>query len=223
MQLQKEVFEALRELKANNNRDWFETHKKEFKKEEKNAKNFFEVLLDLLKTHDEVDKMKMFRIYRDVRFSKDKTPYKTHFSASFHRVKPRLRGGYYLQIEPGNSFLACGFWAPEKADLLRIRKEFELDDSEIRALINSKDFKDTFGMLKGDELKTAPKGFDKDHPAIDLIRKKQFIVIKEFNDKEVLSQGFMNEVNEVFKKIRPYFDYMSEILTTDLNGVSLID
>ncbi|ETN95530.1 DUF2461 domain-containing protein [Zhouia amylolytica] len=223
MQLQKEVFEALRELKANNNRDWFETHKKEFKKEEKNAKNFFEALFELLKTHDEVDKMKMFRIYRDVRFSKDKTPYKTHFSASFHRVKPRLRGGYYLQIEPGNSFLACGFWAPEKADLLRIRKEFELDDSEIRALINSKDFKDTFGMLKGDELKTAPKGFDKDHPAIDLIRKKQFIVIKEFNDKEVLSQGFMNEVNEVFKKIRPYFDYMSEILTTDLNGVSLID
>ncbi|UNY98026.1 DUF2461 domain-containing protein [Zhouia spongiae] len=223
MKLQQETLNVLKALKVNNNRDWFEANKKNFKQEEKKAKQFFQELFELMKSHDEIDKMKMFRIYRDVRFSKDKTPYKTHFAASFHRVKPRLRGGYYLHIEPENSFLACGFWDPSKEDLHRIRKEFELDDTEIRAIITNKEFKNAFGELKGDELKTAPKGFDKEHPAIDLIRKKQYIVIKNFTDKEVLSEGFLEEVDKTYKKIRPYFDYMSEVLTTDLNGVSLIE
>lgn len=212
----------LKKLKDNNNRDWFNEHKKEFKTEEKNIKDFFSSLFVLMKTHDDLDQMKMFRIYRDVRFSKDKSPYKTHLSCSFHRTKPRFRGGYYLHIEPGNSFLACGFWDPNKEDLQRIRKELEIDDSELRAIINSKPFKNTFGTLKGDELKTAPKGFDKEHEAIDLIRKKQYIVVKNFTDEEVLATNFMTEVDETYKKVRPYFDYMSEVLTTDLNGVSLI-
>jgi uncharacterized protein (TIGR02453 family) len=174
-------------------------------------------------TYDEIDKIKIFRIYRDVRFSKNKTPYKTHFSGSFHRVKPRLRGGYYLHIETNNTFIACGFWDPEASDLLRIRKEFEMDDTEIRKLINDKNFIKIFKKLEGDALKTAPKGFDKEHSAIDLIRMKQYIAIRRFTDKEAMEPDFMKKINESYKAARPWFNYMSDVLTTDLNGVSLID
>ncbi|MCF6349300.1 MAG: DUF2461 domain-containing protein [Flavobacteriaceae bacterium] len=186
-------------------------------------KSFYNALLESLQKHDDVDKMKMFRIYRDVRFSKDKTPYKTHFGGSFGRTKPRLRGGYYLHIAPGDSFIATGFWEPNKEDLFRIRKELELDATEFRKIITAKKFKSVWGELVGNEVKTAPKGFSKEHADIDLIRKKQFIFTKKFSDAEVTSPDFLNEVMIAFKAIRPYFDYMSEVLTTDLNGVSLLD
>lgn len=153
----------------------------------------------------------------------NKQPYKTHFGGSFHRRKPELRGGYYLHLAPNNqSFIATGFWEPNKADLLRIRKEFEMDDTEIRQIISNKSFKNVWGDLVGDELKTAPRNFDKDHPAIDLIRKKQYIFTKKFTDQEVLSSTFLEEVNTSFKAVRPYFDYMSDVLTTNLNGELLI-
>jgi len=212
-----------KDLEKNNNRDWFNKHKPEFKQLETEVKSFYNALLDKLQKHDDVDKLKMFRIYRDVRFSKDKSPYKTHFGGSFSRKKPHLRGGYYLHISPSDSFIATGFWQPNKEDLFRIRKEFEIDDTEIRAIIENKKFKDVWGEFVGDEVKTAPKGFNKEHSAIDIIKKKQFIFIKKFSDKEVTSAEFLNDVNKAFKEIRPYFDYMSEVLTTDLNGVSLVD
>lgn len=211
-----------KDLGKNNNRDWFNEHKPAFKKVEAEVKHFYNALLEMMQEHDEVDKLKMFRIYRDVRFSKDKTPYKTHFGGSLARKKPHLRGGYYLHIAPGDSFIATGFWEPNKEDLFRIRKEFEIDDTEIRAIIGSKKFKDIWGEFVGDEVKTAPKGFNKEHSAIDLIKKKQFIFVKKFSDKEITSPEFLNEINKAFKTIRPYFDYMSDVLTTDLNGVSLI-
>lgn len=216
------VYKFLKDLKKNNNREWFEVHKKEFKIEESTVKIFFADLNSEMNQYDEIDKMKMFRIYRDVRFSKNKTPYKAHLSGSFHRVKPKLRGGYYLHIEPGNTFIACGFWEPEKNDLLRIRKEIEMDDSELRKIINNKEFKDVYGKLEGDELKTAPRGFDKEHPAVDLLRMKQYIAVKRFTDKEALAPDFMKKINNSYKTARPWFDYMSEVLTTDLNGESLI-
>ncbi|MBT8375678.1 MAG: DUF2461 domain-containing protein [Bacteroidia bacterium] len=213
----------LKNLAKNNDRDWFEKHKPEFKKIEKEVKAAYNHLGELLNEHDKIDKVKVFRIYRDVRFSKDKTPYKTHFGGSFHRVKPELRGGYYLHIAPNDqSFIATGFWEPSKDDLYRIRKEFEMNDKAIRRILADKNFKSTWGNFVGDELKTAPKGFDKEHPAIDLIRKKQFIFTKSYTDKEILADDFLNNVNNAFKDVRPYFNYMSDVLTTDLNGVSLI-
>ncbi|NNL79051.1 MAG: DUF2461 domain-containing protein [Flavobacteriaceae bacterium] len=219
----KEALTFFKQLSKNNNRDWFNDHKKEFKALEAKVKELYDMIYNNLNVHDNVDKLKMFRIYRDVRFSRDKTPYKTHFGGSFHRKKPELRGGYYLQISPNNeSFLATGFWDPHKDDLYRIRKEFEMDDSEIRDIINNSKFKSVWGEFVGDEVKTAPKGFSKEHPAIDLIKKKQFIFTKPYTDKEVTSAGFLKDVDKSFTVIRPYFDYMSDVLTTDLNGVSLI-
>tara|TARA_R110000868_G_scaffold348409_5_gene609505 strand:+ start:1877 stop:2554 length:678 start_codon:yes stop_codon:yes gene_type:complete len=217
------VLDFLKKLEKNNNREWFNEHKKEFKSIETDIKKVYNSLFELLKTHDDVDALKMFRIYRDVRFSKNKLPYKTHFGGSFNRVKPKLRGGYYLHIQPNNeSFIATGFWEPNKDDLLRMRKEFEMDDQDMRDILNNKLFKSVWGTIKGDELVTAPKGFDRDHKAIDLIRKKQYVFTKTFTDTEVLDPNFINRVNDAFKTIRPYFNYMSEVLTTDLNGVSLL-
>ena len=219
----KETFTFLHDLKHNNNREWFNNHKTAFKEVEGEVRQFYNQLFELLKMHDEVDNFKMFRIYRDVRFSKNKQPYKTHFGGSFHRRKPELRGGYYLHIQPNNeSFIATGFWEPNKEDLFRIRKEFETDASEMRSILYNKAFKKVWGDLVGDELKSAPRDFDKNHPDIDLIRKKQYIFTKKYKDSEVLSSNFIKEVNNSFRDIRPFFNYMSDVLTTNLNGESLI-
>ncbi|SHH59348.1 DUF2461 domain-containing protein [Winogradskyella jejuensis] len=219
----KTALSFFKKLQKNNNRDWFNEHKPEFKKIEAHVKFVYNSIGELMNSHDNIDKVKLFRIYRDVRFSKNKLPYKTHFGGSFHRKKPELRGGYYLHIQPNNeSFIAIGFWEPHKDDLMRIRKEFEMDDQEIREILNHKAFKSTWGDLVGDELKTAPRGFDKEHPAVDLIRKKQYIFIKKYSDEEVTSDKFIENVNNAFKSARPYFDYMSDVLTTNLNGESII-
>lgn len=219
----REVFSFFNRLDKNNNREWFTEHKAEFKELEKEVKQFYNQLYDCLNKHDQVDKLKLFRIYRDVRFSKDKTPYKTHFGGSFHRKKPELRGGYYLHIQPNNeSYIATGFWEPHKDDLFRIRKEFEMDASEMRKIMSANKFKEVWGELVGDELKTAPKGFDKEHENIDLIKKKMYIFTRKFTDKEVTSNDFINTVDDSFKAIRPFFNYMSDVLTTNLNGESLI-
>ncbi|AKA36323.1 DUF2461 domain-containing protein [Flagellimonas lutaonensis] len=219
----KECFDFLKELAKNNNREWFVGHKSTFKKHEKAVKEFYQTLMERLNQHDDIEKLKMFRIYRDVRFSADKTPYKAHFAGSFSRLGAHLRGGYYLRLKPGESFAAVGFWQPNKEDLFRIRKEFETDAEPFRQVINADSLKRIWGNLEGDEVKTAPKGFDKEHQNIDLIRKKQFIFVRNFTDSEVLSLTFLDEVDASYRAIRPYFDLMSDILTTNLNGESLLN
>ena len=219
--LTKSTFEFLDLLTKNNNRDWFTENKKRFETENNLAKAFFTEVFSELEKIDSLEKMQVFRIYRDVRFSKDKLPYKIHFSAGFSRTKPMLRGGMYLHIENDASFVGGGFWEPNNEDLLRIRKELELDASDLREIIADETFKKFFGSLEGEELKTAPKNFDKTHPNIDLIRKKQFLLTRKFTNKEVLSPNFKDEVIATFAAMRPFFNYMSDVLTNDLNGESL--
>jgi uncharacterized protein (TIGR02453 family) len=221
--ISKNVFNFLEALKSHNNREWFKSNISTFRTVESEVKNFHSHLYDQLNQSDSIDNFKVFRIYRDVRFSKNKTPYKTYFSGSFHRTKPELRGGYYLHLAPNNeSFIATGFWNPDKEDLMRLRKEFEIDADEFRAIIAEPRFKANWGPLMGNELKYSPRGFAKQHPNIDLIRKKQFIFKKGYTDKEVLSDQFLQEVIYSFMIIRPYFDYMSSILTTNLNGEPIL-
>ena len=221
--LSKDIFIFLKALTVHNNREWFKKHITTFRTAESNVKLFYSQLYDQLNNVDSIDNFKVFRIYRDVRFSKDKTPYKTHFSGSFHRTKPELRGGYYLHLAPNNeSFIATGFWNPNKEDLFRLRKEFEIDSQDLRAIIAEPRFKAIWGPLEGDELRSAPQGFNKQDQNIDLIRKKQFIFSKKYTDKEVLSEQFTQDVIDSFKAIRPYFDYISSVLTTNLNGESII-
>ena len=218
----KSVFDFLGDLEKNNNREWFTQHKSQFKKVEEQTKKVFSTIAEKMKAHDEIERIKFFRIYRDVRFSNDKTPYKINLSSSMARAGAQRRGGYYMHIQPSGSFIAAGFWDPSKEDLLRIRKEWEQDAEELRHIIANKAFKSIWGDLVGDAVKTAPKGFDKTHPNIDLIRRKQFIFVKNYSDKEVLTENFPDQVNLAFKTIRPYFDLMSNVLTTNLNGESLL-
>lgn len=218
-----ELFSFFSKLKDNNNREWFLDHKAEFKVLEGEVKLFMNEIEQRLQILDKIEKAKMFRIYRDVRFSKNKAPFKNHFGIAFHREKPALRGGYYLHLEPENSFLGVGFWAPDPKDLFRIRKELELDAEEFREIMADSTFQKYWGGLKGDEVKIAPKGFSKEHPNIDLIRKKQYTFHKLLDEEQIMSQDFSDLVNEHFKHIRPFFDYMSSVLTTDLNGESLLN
>lgn len=224
MQFEKSSFQYLKDLHKNNNRDWFAEYKPRFVEAQTNAKAFYGAIQENLNAHDEIEKLKIFRIYRDVRFSKDKTPYKAHFAGSFSRAGKHLRGGYYLRIRPGESFLAGGFWEPNKDDLFRIRKEIEIDATEIRGILDDpnyiKHFGGTFDSFS--ELKTAPRGFDKEHPDVDLLRKKGFIAVRNFTDKEVLDKNFIQEVDASFQALRPFFDLFSDILTTNLNGESII-
>ena len=222
MIIRKDVFHFLKKLKTNNDRDWFNDNKSNFKLIEKEIKLFGEELKNRFNEHDEIDLFKLFRIYRDIRFSKDKTPFKTHFGLTWHRTKPMNRGGYYFHIEPNNSFLACGFWDPNPKDLYRIRREIFFDSSELKKIILKNEFLHVWGKLKGNELKTAPRNFDKSHPDISLIRKKQYIFSIKYSDQEVLNDAFIEQLNLAIKTVRPFVDYMSEILTTNENGESII-
>ncbi|MFZ4930395.1 DUF2461 domain-containing protein [Chryseobacterium sp. Mn2064] len=217
----KKAFEFLTHLKHNNNREWFAQNKTEYDLIVKQNKILFNQIYAELQEYDNLKGNHIFRIYRDVRFSKDQTPYKTNFGVGYSRSKPMLRGGYYIQLEPGNSFVGGGFWGPDAKDLLRIRKEFEISTTEIEKITSDKNFIRYFGELQGDSVKTAPRGFDKNHPAIDLIRKKQFLVMRKFTDQEVLSDNFQKEAVLTLLAMRPFFDYMSEVLTTDMNGEPL--
>lgn len=224
MQIEKSTFKFLKNLQENNHRDWFAEHKNSYQIAQKNAKDVFaEIHLNLQK-HDQIEKSKMMRIYRDVRFSNDKTPYKAHFANSYTRLGKELRGGYFIRIRPGESFLAGGFWEPNKDDLFRIRKEIEQDASEIRDLLNDQNYIKHFGgkFESFSELKTAPRGFDKNHPDVDLLRKKGFVAVRNFTDQEVLSANFIFEVDQSFKALRPFFNLFSDILTTNLNGESIL-
>lgn len=222
MRLSPEIFSFLTQLEQNNHREWFEPNKTRFKTLESSVKLFGEVLKDQLNRHDSIDRFKLFRIYRDVRFSKDKTPYKTHFGLNWHRIKPELRGGYYLHLSPKDIFLACGFWDPSPADLKRIRQELAVDGDEYRKTINAPAFKRVWGELHGDAIKTAPKGYAKDHPNIDLLRFKQHLFSVRYTQKEVTSPDFLDRIDNALQAVRPFVDYMSDVLNTNADGESLL-
>jgi uncharacterized protein (TIGR02453 family) len=212
----------LKHLENNNNREWFAENKETYILAQNNIITFADQLIILMSSHDAIEtisgKKSLYRIYKDVRFSKDKSPYKPRFAIGLKRATNLKRGGYYLNIQPGNNFLACGFFSPNPDDLKRIRKDMELNHSEWRKILNSKSIRDNFVALSGAKVPTSPRGFAKDHEAIDLIRHKQFILRHNFTDQEVIDSQFVYKINEMFKTVRPFFDYMSFVLSTDLNG-----
>lgn len=223
--IQQSTLDFLSILKTNNNREWFQTNKAVYEKAHQNTIAFADSLLEKMRIHDSIEtasgKASLFRIYADTRFSKDKAPYKTHFGIRFSRATAQLRGGYYFHLESGNSFMAGGFFSPNPDDLKRIREDIHFNYDDWNEILTQAPFIKTFGELRGDGVKTTPKGFDKDHPAIELLRKKQFILRHDFTDKEVLQSDFVEKLNQTFQELRPFFDYMSEVLTTDANGEAI--
>lgn len=214
--------EYLTLLKENNNRDWFNAHKEDYLQQQALVESFGDALLLELNRHDVIEtasgKKSLHRIYRDTRFSKEKIPYKNHWSGSFSRATKQRRGGYYFHIEPGNTFIGGGFQQPNATDIRLIREDISFDDQPLREILNSASFVNTFGSLRGEQLKTTPKGFDAANKGIDLLRYKQFLLVKRFTDQEVLAPSFLNGASEAFRNMRPFFDYMSNILTIDVNG-----
>ncbi len=216
-----EIYKYLKKLEKNNNREWFTEHKVEYDTAKAEADLIFNSIYQELSKKEELEPLKVFRIYRDVRFSLDKTPYKTHFSAQTGRKKPHNRGGIYFHIQPNHCCIGVGFWGPEKDDLLRIRREIEASDELSKILINKNLLKE-FGEMTGEELKSAPKGFNKEHDRIELLRKKQYLFIKNYTDDEVLAKDFPQKVAKSMQALQPFLAYMTDVLTTDENGESLI-
>lgn len=216
----------LADLEKNNDRDWFNANKVRYLEAKANMEAFADGLIDRMGKHDRIStesgRNSLIRIYNDQRFHKDKPPYKARFMGSLSRVKPALRGGYFFSIAPGTSAIACGFFGPEPNDLKRIRIDIDLDHPAWKKLLGSKAIKSNFGELFGDQLATAPRGFAKDHPALDLLRRKQFILRHQFSDAQVIAPDFTERVVALYRIVRPWFDHMSEVLTTDSNGRSLL-
>lgn len=219
-------FEFLKKLKVNNNREWFNKNKDQYLKAHQQIIEFADLLLTELNKTDVIEtptaKKSLYRIYRDVRFSKDKTPYSIYFGGGFRRATVERRGGYYFHLEPGNTYVGGGFWGPNSQDMMHIRKHLQQEPEVLRSIIQHKNFRKNFGELRGEQLKRAPKGFEVDDPAIDLLRYKQYWVRHEFDMKEVMHPSFHLSIIEQFLHMRPFFNYMSEILTTDLNGELLV-
>ena len=220
------VYNFLSSLKNNNDREWFHDHKELYEKSHLIMIDFAENLLNEMRKHDDLEtisgKKSLYRIYRDVRFSKEKSPYKTSWSGSFRRTSKALRGGYYYHIEPGNTFIAGGFFGPNPDDLKHIRKHIDIDESPLRSTLESDSIRSFFGLMQGNQVKTSPRGYEIDNPSIDLLKYKQFILKHNFSDKEVTHKDFYKNMSNGFQHLRPFFDVMSEILTTDFNGISRI-
>src|SRR5699024_7225027 len=166
------VIQFLKDISENNNREWFQEHKSVYQETHDQFRLFIQDLRSALMAFDEIEMTKVYRFYRDLRFSKDKTPYKTHYAAHFTRKGKHRRGGFYFQLSAQEAMVAGGFWKPERDDLLYIREGIVAEADLLRKVAESEEVIRRFGGLSGDELRTSPRGFDRDHPDIDLLRKK---------------------------------------------------
>lgn len=214
----KDLFAFLKDLRNNNNKEWFDAHKKEY---EALRKQWLEFIGDMIRLVGRFDpdilllepKNCVFRINRDVRFSNNKDPYKTNFSMVLQKKgKKSQSGGYYLHIEPGNCFVAGGAWQPMADKLAAIRQEIDYNEKEFRKIVTAKAFVAHFGKLGGEVLQRPPKGYGMENPAIDFLKHKSFITECKLSDKEVLAAGFDKAVAERFKAMKPMNDFLNRAI-----------
>ena len=206
----------LKSLKKNNNKDWFDKNKDKYLDAKSNVEDLVNALIrDFTKFEKGLAGLSakdcVFRIYRDVRFAKDKRPYKTNMGASINPGGKKMEvAGYYLHIEPGGSFLAGGRWQPSPDHLKKIRQEIDYNGKQFRKILNAPAFKKLFGELEPEySLCRPPKGYDKDHPDIELLKLNSFIAWKNYSDKEVLSKKFQQELTRDAKVMIPFLDFLN--------------
>lgn len=211
------ILKFLKDIKKNNDRVWFEKNKSRYLEAKQIFEDFVAALLSEFSKFDSsvggLDPKKLpFRIYRDVRFSKDKSPYKTNMGAGFSpNGKLVQEPGYYIHIEPGKSFVAGGIYMPDATNLAKIRQEIDYNFAKLKKVTNASRFKKSFdGFDEFDKLKTMPKGYPKDHPQIELLKLKSFIVSHNFSDKEVMDPKFVKNVASYAKAIKPLNDFIKE-------------
>lgn len=216
--LSKTIYDFLIELRENNNRDWFHDNKKKYELAKKDFELFVELSIEQIKSIDPDlaglnAKDCIFRIYRDTRFSENKTPYKTNFGAFLSKGGRKSRfGGYYIHIEPESCFLGGGCYMPEPKVLKAIREEIYNNPLELKSIISSKEFLSHYPELYGDKLKTAPRGYPKDFEHIDLLNYKHYAVSKMISDEIVLSDKFNLEITKTFTALYPLNRYLHDII-----------
>lgn len=218
--LQPTSIKFLKDLKKNNNRSWFEEHRKQYETARADFMARVESLVTAISKFDPPigrlsAKECVFRINRDVRFSKDKSPYKNNMACYFnHAGKNGLGAGYYLHIEPGNSFAAGGIWAPGPQVLAGIRQEIDYNFAGWKKIIENKDFKTTFteGIKSNGILVRPPKGYDEDNPAIGYLKMKSFIVTVPLTDADLTGKNLIPAVAGAFKKMKPFIDFLNTAL-----------
>lgn len=218
--ISKSTLEFLTRLGKNNNREWFEKNRAKYEAAKADVESSVEKIIVAVKKFDKrigdeiTAKKCLFRIYRDVRFSGDKRPYKTNMGAYISPGgKKTIAPGYYVHIEPGKAFLAGGMWMPPAPELAKIRQEIDYNLDEFRKILKAKSFKDCFGDLdREDKLATAPKGYPKDHAGIDLLKLKSFVAVAELSDKELLSKDFSKTAEKIFKAMKPLNDFLQRAI-----------
>ena len=212
--MQSSTLQFLRNLEKNNNREWFNENKTLYQEAQQDVISFVEKLMEEMADFDEEigkleAKKSVFRIYRDTRFSKDKTPYKTNFGAGLGMGKGNKISGYYLHIEPGKSFLAGGVYKPEPSVLKTIRQEISAFGDEFKAILEQDEFRNYFrGLSVEDKLKKMPQGFEKDDKMAEYLKLKHFIVTHPVSDEQLLSENAVKEFTKIFKAMKPLNDFL---------------
>ncbi len=220
--INKDTFEFLKQLSENNNREWFQNHKDTYLKAKENVDDFAQHIIDAFReiepqvATDLTGKKSVMRIYRDVRFSKNKSPYKTNFAIYISLAAKSVHSpGYYVQLQPGNSFIAGGLWMPDAAHLKLIRQEIDYNGEQFLEILTSKGFKSYFknGLSDEDKLKTTPKGYDATHPNIELLKLKSFTVSYPLKDDALFNKNIVQEIVSCFKEIMPLNAFLKEAIT----------
>lgn len=222
--IEKSTLVFLKELAKNNNKEWFDANRKRYEGERKRFVSFVQELIDGIAVFDRsiqgVEASKsIFRINRDIRFSNDKSPYKTNFGASIKKGGKQNRFvGYYLHLEPGQIFAGGGLYAPEPDALKAVRDEIYFNLPEFEKILKNKTFSASFsGLDEIEKLKTAPKGYEKDHPSVPYLQHKHFVVSRGFSDAEATSPDFLKELEKLFKAQQPFVDFLNRAIDTQSN------
>jgi uncharacterized protein (TIGR02453 family) len=209
------TLDFLQALQAHNNKPWFEKHRADYEAARQAYEDFVDDFIEEFRAIEDFANLTakdcVFRIYRDVRFAKDKSPYKPNMGAAIALGgKHSLRAPYYIHVEPPDkSFLAGGAYMPTPDQLAAIRREIDRNPSGLKAALGSKPFKKYCGSLAGEQLKTPPRGYPADHPEIELLQHKQFITMHHLSDKEVLSPRLLKHTVAVFAAQKPLLDWLN--------------
>lgn len=215
--LQPKTIQFLKSLADNNNKPWFDEHRKEYETAKQDFERFADELMKLMQPlvpelEGQRAKDLVFRIFRDVRFSKDKTPYKANFGVAFSRGgKKDVGAGYYLHVQPGGkSFAAGGIWMPDGPMLKKIRQEIDYNLEGFEGILKEKAFKKLFSNIDGERLSRPPQGYDADNPAIEYLKLKSFTVATPITDKDLADKNLGKKVTDVFTTMSPFIGFLNE-------------
>lgn len=217
--LQRSTLKFLKDLRQNNNKPWFDENKTQYQQAKDDFETLVQQIIDgLARIDPDMEGLKVkdcvFRIYKDVRFSKDKTPYKANMGAYFSKGgKKSPYGGYYFHLEPGgNSFAGGGIWMPEAPHIKKIRQEIDYNFTEFQGIVGQKEFIRYFGKVNGETLKTAPQGYHEDNPAIAYIKLKSLVVNHNISDDATTQPTLVRDILRTYAVMQPFINFLNRAL-----------